>query len=105
MKDILFEVVSIIVVAIAGIVGQKLRTYFDDKEIGEELFNKNYIVQIAVNAAEQVATHDETINKYEDAKRRALHMMNTNGLKVSDDELDSLIEDTVKALKGKGENE
>ena len=100
MKDIFFEVISIIAVALAGILGQKLRAYFNDKEIGEELWNKNYIVRIVVNAVEQIATHDKTIDKYDHAKRKATHMMQENGLKVTEDELDSLIEDAVLALKG-----
>lgn len=87
-----------VLVALVGYVAQKVVTFLKEKGVTEQLNKKQYLVDIAVNAIEQVWKNEEGYKKLEKTKEQALKLMEQNGLTVTHAELDSFIEASVKAM-------
>jgi len=64
------------------------------------LQSKEAYVRIIVNAMEQMFDEADGAVKFEEAKRQAVKFLNEKGIKVDDEELDTLIESAVRQLKG-----
>lgn len=88
---------------VIGFVLEALRKKLKDDEFGKELGNFSYLADIAVNGVEQLAKHDETINKFEEAKRRLIEAMDEYGIKGSDQIVETVIEDAVKRMNDEEE--
>lgn len=67
--------------------------------------NKKYLVDIAVQAAEQIYRNEGGAAKFEMAKNEALKAINRSGLQVTESELNVLIEASVKAMNDAGKKE
>lgn len=87
-----------ILVAVIGYVAQKVAAYLKEKGISEKLSSAQYLVDIAVNAIEQIYQNEDGQTKLIRAKEQALKLLNDNGLTVTDDELTTFIEASVKAM-------
>ena len=87
-----------ILIALIGYVAKKTATYLDQKGITEKLNKKKYLVDIAVNAIEQIYQQEEGAVKLSKAKQEALRLLQENGLSISDTELQAFIESAVKAM-------
>lgn len=98
MKEAIFEAISILIVALAGWLGAGINKWVKDKEIKEEFINKNAYAQIAVDAVEQMAKHDTTISKFEEAKAMLVEMFKDNKLNAGEAEIKALIESAVKKM-------
>ena len=87
-----------VLVALVGYVAQRLASYLKTKGITEKLANKQYLVDIAVNAVEQIYYHENGGRKFDLAKEEAMKLLNQNGVTITDEELESFIEASVKAM-------
>lgn len=87
-----------ILIALIGYVAKKTATYLDQKGITEKLNKKKYLVDIAVNAIEQIYQQEEGAVKLSKAKQEALRLLQENDLAISDTELQTFIESAVKAM-------
>lgn len=87
-----------IIVALIGVITKKVVAFLDEKGITEKLNKKQYLVDIAVNAAEQVYQNEDGAVKLANARKEALKLLNDNGLNITDAELQNLIEASVKAM-------
>lgn len=87
-----------VLVALIGFVAKKTAAYLDQKGITEKLNKKKYLVDIAVNAIEQIYQQEEGAVKLLKAKQEALRLLQENGLTISDTELQTFIEAAVKAM-------
>lgn len=86
---------------IVGYLGVKLRTLFDIKVSKDQQAMIRDIVKGSVMFVEQISKQDMTLvgqAKFEKAKSRALVIMNEKGLKISEEELETLIEEFVRGL-------
>ncbi len=94
----IIEILSTIIVAVASFIGvsiKKAYTKYVDTKTKKEIvaLTVKYVEQITKNAL--IANED----KLEMAKKKALEWLNSKGLKVSETELDILIESAVSELK------
>lgn len=87
-----------VLIALIGVITKKVVAFLDEKGITEKLNKKQYLVDIAVNAAEQVYQNEDGAVKLANARKEALQLLNDNGLNITDAELQNLIEASVKAM-------
>lgn len=87
-----------VLVALLGYVAQRIASYLKAKGITEKLAGKQYLVDIAVNAVEQIYQYEDGPRKYNLAKDEAVKLLNDNGLAITDEELESFIEASVKSM-------
>ncbi len=87
-----------ILVALLGYIAKKVAVYLQGKGITEKLENKQYLVDIAVNAIEQIYINEDGVEKFQQAKNEAVKLFNENDIPISNEELDVLIEASVKAM-------
>lgn len=107
MKDLLIESIvdglGIILIALIGYISNyiavKLGELIDDKKIGEDLQNKQYLAKIVVNAIEQIYIEEDGPKKFELAKKSLVDLANANQVNITKDEVDIFIEDAYKAMK------
>lgn len=98
MENYIMEILATIITAVASYIGVQIKKaytrYVDTK-------NKKEIVKSTVEYVEQIykgvmISNEDKLNK---AKEKALEWLNSKGLKISDTELDILIESAVNGLK------
>lgn len=87
-----------ILVGLIGYVARKVAAYLKEKGVTEQISKKKYLVDIAVNAVEQVWQNEQGYTKLEKSKEQALKLLEQNGLTITHAELDSFIEAAVKAM-------
>lgn len=87
-----------ILVAFIGFVTQKVVSYLKAKGITQKLENKQYLVDIAVNAVEQIYKFENGGQKFDRAKKEALELLDKNGITITSEELENFIEASVKAM-------
>ena len=98
LHDNLIQILATIITAVASFIGvsiKKAYTKYVDTKTKKEIVNSTveYIEQIYKNVT---VTNEEKLAK---AKEKALEWLNTKGLKISDTELEILIESAVNGLK------
>ena len=103
MQNIITEAIltglATILVAFIGYLAQRVALYLKEKGVAEQLESKSYLVDVAVNAVEQIYKNQDGHTKFELAKEEAVKLLKNNGLEVSSIELDNFIEASVKAMK------
>ena len=87
-----------VIISLIGFLSKKLAAYLDEKGIREALGSKRYLVDIAVQAIEQVYQHEDGEKKLQRAKVEALQLMERNNININEDELVSFIEASVRAM-------
>lgn len=90
--------VGIVFTSMVGYLARYVTAYFADKEIMQELKNKQYLVEIVVNAVEQVYEHENGAEKLRIAKQKVVELAKLNGVKITNQEIDAFIEDVVFAI-------
>ena len=98
IQDNLIQILATIITAVASFIGVSIKKaytkYVDTK-------TKKEIVDLTVKYIEQIykgvmISNEDKLSK---AKEKALEWLNSKGLKISDTELDILIESAVNGLK------
>lgn len=100
--QVLSELLMLLVVVLAGFAVALLKKYLGTekmKQINEELKSKQEIVATVVLFVQQVYGHYEGEAKYVIALETATEWLNSKGIKITETELKSLIESSVKLLK------
>lgn len=95
----LAQVLVIVIGAVAGFAGMKVKNFYNQKEIKETIENNKIIVGIAVDFAEQTYKALDGSEKFEKAKDKAVAMMNERGIPVKEEEIDAMIEQAVLSFK------
>lgn len=99
--ELMNAVVSGLVTVLIGFIGYAstaLANYLKEKGLTNKLDKKKYLVDIAVNAIEQIYQNEEGSKKLQYAKNEALRLLSENGLKVTETELNTFLESAVKAM-------
>ncbi len=98
IQDNLIQILATVITAVASFIGMSIKKaytkYVDTK-------TKKEIVDLTVKYIEQIykgvmISNEDKLSK---AKEKALEWLNSKGLKISDTELDILIESAVNGLK------
>lgn len=95
----LAQVLVIVIGAVAGLAGVKVKNFYTQKEIKETIENNKIIVGIAVDFAEQTYNALDGSERFEKAKDKAVAMMNERGIPVKEEEIDAMIEQAVLSFK------
>lgn len=102
MESIQAEILNLVILVIAGGVGyiaKQVTSYLKKKGIVSQISSNKEIVKIVVNAIEQTHKHLNGDEKLNLAKIEILQIAKSKGLKITEKELDLLIEHSVKELK------
>lgn len=97
LQNYLFEILATIITAIASFIGLTIKNAYT-KYINTK--TKKEIVKDTVNYVEQVYKDIHGEEKLNKAKEKALEWLKQKGIKISETELEILIESAVKELKG-----
>ena len=95
----LAQILVIVIGAVAGLVGMKVKNFYNQKEIKEAIENNKVIIGIAVDFAEQTYKTLEGSERFEKSKDKAIAMMNERGIPVKEEEIDAMIEQAVLSFK------
>lgn len=98
LTNAIISALGTILVALIGYVAQKAASFLKEKGITEKLSNKQYLVDIAVNGIEQIYINEDGPEKFAKAKSEAVKLFNENGIPINRQELDLLIEASVKSM-------
>lgn len=99
IQTYIFEILATIITGVASFIGVAIKntyTKYVDTKIKKE------IVKSTVEYVEQVFTEIHGVEKLYKAKEKALEWLNEKGIKISETELEILIESAVNGFK-KGE--
>ena len=97
IQNYLFEILATIITALASFIGVSIKNAYT-KYVNTK--TKKEIVKDTVNYVEQVFKDVHGKEKLEKAKEKALEWLNEKGIKISETELEILIESAVNGLKG-----
>ena len=106
INDIIFNLMVAVVVAIIGAIANELLPYIKKKKVEAEVQIRQTrwawvvdIVDAAVRAVEQtVAGHLHGQDKKDAAKRYIRDILDKNGIRLDDGQIDTLIEAAVRAM-------
>lgn len=106
MNDIIFNLLTAVVVAIIGAIANELLPYIKKKKVEAEIQIRQTrwawvadIVDAAVRAVEQtMAGHLHGQEKKDAAKRYVREILDKNGIRLDDGQIDTLIEAAVRAM-------
>ena len=99
LQEALINFLVVIIGLVATFVGQKGYSYLNNKGILKEIEAKQKYVNIVVNAIQQTYKEANGEEKLGEAKTQLVDFFNSNGIKFTDVELNSLIEAAVKGVK------
>lgn len=103
VSNLLLTVITIIFGILgtqASILMQKVKDSKQIKDIREKLERNKEVVEISVAYVEQVGKHLASADKFSLAKTKAIELANESGFKITEEELDVLIEQAVLAFHG-----
>lgn len=98
VQEALFSGLVTVTVALIGWLTTKVVDYLKELGLTEKLEKKQYLVDIAVNAAEQIWQNEDGAIKLANARKEAIKLLNENKITITDAELQNLIEASVKAM-------
>jgi len=104
MEAIQTELINLaiaVIVACIGFITQKVRVYLQKKEILAKLEANKELVKIVVNAVEQMYKHLNGPERLEIAKKELVELMQAKGIKITEAEINLLIEAAVKEMNDK----
>lgn len=94
----LISLLTVVLTASIGFITKYIISYLDRKGIAAQIENNKKIVSIVVNAVEQAYKELDGEKKLQLAKSKLIKMMNENKIKISEDDLDLMIESMVKEM-------
>jgi LL-H family phage holin len=94
----LFDVAIVVVTALVGVATRYVVKFLKAKGVLAKLEGNKELVKIVVGAVEQTHKHLEGREKLNMAKIELVKLMNEKGVKISEKEIDLLIESSVKEM-------
>jgi len=94
----IINLVMAVLVALAGLVTKQVVNYLNQKGIVAKLEGNKELVKIVVKAVEQTYNHLEGREKLNMAKIEIVKLMSEKKIKISEKEIDLLIEAVVKEM-------
>ena len=98
IQTALIGALGTILISLIGVITKKVVAFLDEKGINEKLNRKQYLVDVAVNAAEQIWQNEDGAIKLVNARKEAIKLLNENKINITESELQNLIEASVKAM-------
>lgn len=88
-----------LITAFIGALTKKAIEWMNDKGLSEKLVRKQKSVRTAVEAIEQIAINESGPEKKEKAIQFVHTLLNQNGVKMSREEIDIMIEGTLEVIE------
>ena len=95
MNDLTFNILKLVLSVVAALVGVYLVPYIKNRHADERYAKLVAMVEVAVHAAEQTIGSGEGKLKKEEVMKFVLKWMSENGIKISEEQLDQIIEACV----------
>ena len=95
----IISLITVVVVSMLGIVAQKTTAYLKSKGIVAKIEGNKELAKIVVQAIEQTYREMDGNQKLEVAKDGLINLMQEKKIKISEEEVDYLIENAVKEMK------
>lgn len=98
LHEQIINLVIILLTGLVGFIGKHLADYFKKKGIVAQIESHKELAKLVVAGVEQAYTHLHGKEKLNMAKIELIKLANAKGLKVSEKELDIIIEAVVKEM-------
>jgi LL-H family phage holin len=95
----IINIIASILLVFAGFITKQITGYLKEKGLIKKLEKNKELVKIVVNAVEQTSKHFNGEEKLNVAKLELVKLMNEKKIKISEKEMDLLIESVVKEMK------
>lgn len=92
------NLLAVLITAMIGVVTKKVTKYLKDKGVIATLQAKEASVMIAVDAVEQIARNEKVPDKFKAAESMAIRLLNEQGIKITETELEAFIESAVAEM-------
>lgn len=99
LQEAVMQLAVVIITGLVSVLTAKVTAYFREKGLLAKLDAKKKSVDIAVNAVEQIYYEEEGPERYKQARTRAIDLLNKQGITITEQELDTLIEAAVSGMK------
>lgn len=99
MELTIIDGICVMALVLIGWVAQRVTIYMKKEGMLAELENKKEYIQIAVQAAEQMYQSAGGPEKFKQVKKNAVKYLNEKKIAFTEDELEQLIEASVKSMK------
>ncbi|MDT2808394.1 phage holin, LLH family [Vagococcus lutrae] len=99
LQEAVMQLAVVIITGLVSVLTAKATAYFREKGLLAKLDAKKKSVDIAVNAVEQIYYEEEGPERYKQARTRAIDLLNKQGITITEQELDTLIEAAVAGMK------
>lgn len=99
LQEAVMQLAVVVITGLVSVLTAKVTAYFREKGLLAKLDAKKKSVDIAVNAVEQIYYEEEGPERYKQARTRAIDLLNKQGITITEQELDTLIEAAVAGLK------
>jgi len=101
MENLYAEIINLLILIIAGAVGvvaKYITSFLKKKGIVAQIESNKEIVKIVVNAVEQIYKNSHGEEKLNLAKIEVIKLAKEKGIKISEKEIDLLVEASVKEM-------
>ena len=95
MNDLTFNILKLVISIVAALIGVYLVPYLKNKLADEKYAQLLSMVEVAVRAAEQTLGSGDGYLKKEEVMRVVVIWMADNGIKISEEQLNQLVEAAV----------
>ena len=99
LQEAVMQLTVVVITGLVSVLTAKATAYFKEKGLLAKLDAKKKSVDIAVNAVEQIYYEEEGPERYKQARTRAIDLLNKQGITITEQELDTLIEAAVSGMK------
>lgn len=99
LQEAVMQLAVVVIIGLVSVLTAKAKAYFKEKGLLAKLDAKKKSVDIAVNAVEQIYYEEEGPERYKQARTRAIDLLNKQGITITEQELDTLIEAAVAGMK------
>lgn len=99
VQDAILNAAIVIITGLIGIVARKIVEWMNAKGISEKLIAKEDSVKVAINAVEQIAINEKGPEKKDMAIKFLVTILNENGIKMTKEEMDIMIEGMLNEAK------
>lgn len=103
MEDYLVKALTYVLIAILNVIGYYLVNWLKKHKVITELKANEEIVKIVVKAVQESFYKLDGVERYEIAKDKLIEIFNEKGIKVSETQLDTLINQSVLELRSQFE--
>lgn len=98
IQQAVLNLLAVLVTAMVGVVTKRVTEYLKEKGVINKIQAKEASVMIAVDAVEQIARNEKVPDKFKAAESMAIDLLNKQGIKITETELEAFIESAVAEM-------